>query len=466
MSRLAPRHFPSICLLALLTAIPASAQTYAELLSFNGNTAAGPQTTLTQGFNGDLYGTTYYGGTGTCFNGIGIGCGTVFALTSNGKFRVLYNFQSTSPGYPNTNLTLGVNGNLYGTFDSGNGIVFKITPGGVFTTVYTFTGGVDGGVPTGGLIVGSDGNFYGTTSRGGTPSKFCPSGCGTVFKMTPAGALTTLYSFCPQNYCPDGEAPAGPLAEGPDGNLYGVTSAGGLYKGGTFFRISHTGNFSLVYTFEMEDEFYSGLILGSDGNFYGISAGFVYLITPQGAYTAFGSPGIGVNLPTEGSDGNLYGTTSGAGSGGYGDIFEMPLGGGPYSQVHKFAGYPNDGAFPFAGLTQHTNGKFYGGTFNGGSFPCNFDVPGCGTVYSEDMGLPPFVAFVVGLGKVGQTFGLLGQGFSGTTGVSVNGVATSFTVKSDTLITATVPAGASTGYVTVDTPSGTLTSNLPFWILK
>jgi hypothetical protein len=127
-----------------------------------------------------------------------------------------------------------------------------------------------------------------------------------------------------------------------------------------------------------------------------------------------------------------------------------------------------DGAEPFGGLLQATDGTFYGAAYSGGNFVCDraVDFPGCGTVYSLSVGLGPFIAFVRPYGKVGQTGGILGQGFIGTTSVSLNGIPASFTVVSDTFIKATVPVGATTGYVTVTTPSGTLTSNVPFNVLN
>jgi uncharacterized repeat protein (TIGR03803 family) len=119
-----------------------------------------------------------------------------------------------------------------------------------------------------------------------------------------------------------------------------------------------------------------------------------------------------------------------------------------------------DGFNPVGGLLQATNGNFYGTTELGGN------AGDYGTVFSLDMGLGPFVAFVRGSGEVGQTGGILGQGFTGTTSVSLNGIPASFTVVSDTFIKATVPPGATTGFVTVVTPTGMLTSNVPFRVLQ
>ena len=129
---------------------------------------------------------------------------------------------------------------------------------------------------------------------------------------------------------------------------------------------------------------------------------------------------------------------------------------GTLTTLHSFASTEADE--PYGGLVQATNGTFYGTTVYGGSHDD-------GVIFSLSMGLGPFVAFVRDSGKVGQTGGILGQGFTGTSSVSLNGTPASFTVKSDTFITATVPPGATTGYVTVVTPSGTLTSNVPFRVL-
>jgi hypothetical protein len=146
-------------------------------------------------------------------------------------------------------------------------------------------------------------------------------------------------------------------------------------------------------------------------------------------------------------------------------VFILPLDGSP-SNLYSFAGYPKDGSNPFGGLVQATNGTFYGTTFAGGDATCNYyRYPGCGTIVSLDMGLKPFVAFVNRAGRVGKRIGILGQGFAGTTSVEFNGTPATFTVRSDTLLIATVPAGATTSYVTVTTPSGVLTSSVPFYVI-
>jgi len=123
-----------------------------------------------------------------------------------------------------------------------------------------------------------------------------------------------------------------------------------------------------------------------------------------------------------------------------------------------------DGEVPYGALFQATNGLFYGTTYFGGDSP-NCDA-GCGTVFRLDMGLGPFVSLVRNPAKVGQAFGILGQRLKETTGVSLNGTPAAFEVRSETLLEATVPVGATTGYVTVTTPSGTVKSNVPFHVIK
>jgi len=300
-----------LCLPTVALGASASAQTYTEIVSFNGNSAAGPKTPLTQGLDGNLYGTTYYGGTGTCFDGEGIGCGVVYTIV-NGKLGIVYDFQSSEFNYPGNSLLLAEDGNFYGTATSGQGAIFKITPTGTLSTLYQFIESSEGVDPRGSLIQAADGNFYGTTEYGGASSAFCPSGCGTVFKLTPKGVLSTVYSFCPQNYCPDGEYPIGSLVQGTDGNFYGTTLGGGLYKTGTIFRVSPQGVFKLLYTFpESVNSVAPGLILGTDGNFYGATYYYGYGITRSGVFTELSGVGDGT-LPyslIQGNDGNLYGTT-------------------------------------------------------------------------------------------------------------------------------------------------------------
>ncbi len=210
---------------------------------------------------------------------------------------------------------------------------------------------------------------------------------------------------------------------GTDGNFYGTTSEGGAYGNGTVFRITPAGNFTTLYNFCSQADC-------TDGS------------QPVAALV-------------QGIDGNLYGTTHSGGAYGWGSVFKITPA-GTLTTLHSFD--VTDGAFTWSGLLQGTNGIFYGTTYGGGS------ADG-GTVFSLDMGLGPFVSFVQRFGKVGRQFQILGQGFTGTTSVSFNGTAAAFTVEHDTFLVGTVSAGATTGYVTVTTPSGTLTSNVPFNVI-
>jgi uncharacterized repeat protein (TIGR03803 family) len=281
-------------------------------------------------------------------------------------------------------LIQATNGDLYGTTSYGGangpyeGTVFKITPGGTLTTVYSFCsqGGslcTDGEFPQAGLIQATNGDLYGTTYNGGT--NCAPAGCGTVFKITPSGALTTLHSFAGN----DGANPNGVLAQATNGDFYGTTTDGGPVGYGTVFEITPSGIVTTLYSF---------CLLGTD---------------------------------------------------------------------------PCTDGFPAAaGVVQATNGDLYGTTTDGG---INCAPVGCGTVFSLSIGLGPFVETQPTSGAVGAAVKILGSELTGATSVSFNGTAAAFTVASHSLITTTVPAGATSGRVQVVTPHGTLSSNVPFRVL-
>lgn len=203
------------------------------------------------------------------------------------------------------------------------------------------------------------------------------------------------------------------------------------------FRISSSGQLTTLHSFDGTDgtapfEGYKGLFEGTDGNFYGT--------TPNGGdISCFASGGAGC-----------------------GTLFNITLG-GIVAIMHTMV--LSDGANSASNLLQHTSGVFYGTGQDGGSSSCDNGL-GCGTIYSLNTGLGAFVTFVRGGASAGQGFGILGQGFTGTTNVSMSGLSARFTVVSDTLIKAKVPAGATSGYVTVTTPSATLTSNVPFRVIQ
>lgn len=328
------------------------------------------------------------------------------------------------------------------------------------TTLHSFDGS-DGRLPVSGVIQATDGRFYGTTTYGGARDM------GTIFKMTLAGRVSILHTF----RGPDGAYPSGTLIEASSVELYGTTNGGGTHGFGTIFKLDAHGEFSSLYSFGHRPEGAfptAGLVEGNDGFFYGITEyggkyddGTIFKVTQSGIVTIlhsfdfFDDGAQPVARLVQATDEDFYGITTTGGSDQQGTIFKIAPS-GSFSNVYNFNG--NDGSGSQSGLLQGTNGLLYGTTATGGSN--NF-----GTLFSLDMGLGPFVTFIRGSGKIGRTGAILGQGFIGATYVSLNGTPVGFTVVSDTCISATIPPGAATGYVTVTTLSGTLTSNKPFIVL-
>ncbi|HEV2176545.1 MAG TPA: choice-of-anchor tandem repeat GloVer-containing protein [Terriglobia bacterium] len=477
-----------LLLLCATAAIPLPAQTFETLHSFDKTDGAFPLAGLVQATNGNLYGTTAGGGSSsTC----SFGCGTIFKITPGGTVTTLYSFCSVSSCADGRNpvapLVQATDGNFYGTTEfegaNDNGTVFKITSSGTLTTLHSFDS-TDGSQIVAGLIQGTDGNFYGTTEFGGANnSNACSNlGCGTVFKITRGGKLTTLYNFCSQSGCADGTEPMAGLVQATDGNFYGTTGNGGANSGGTVFKLAPTGALVTLYSFCSQSGCADGgapegLIQATDGNFYGTArgggngtgdgAGTVFQITPSGALTTLYRFCSQINcddgqFPVAGliqaTDGNFYGATSLGGTTGVGTVFKVTIG-GTLTTLHSFCPQRGctDGRSPVA-LVQDTGGNFYGTTGGGGA-------NGDGTVFSLSVGLGPFVKPQTTSGKVGASVKILGTNLTGATSVTFNGTAATFTVVSPSLITTTVPTGATTGTVQVVTPSGTLSSNVPFRVL-
>jgi uncharacterized repeat protein (TIGR03803 family) len=301
---------------------------YSTLNSFtypNGNIPLAP---LVEDTNGNFYGTTEFGGA----NNIG----NIFKLTPDDTLTNFYSFAGNDNYSLAAPLILGTNGDLYGVTSAGGdnslGNIFVINPDGDFTNLYSFTGAADGASPVGALLQANDGNFYGLTGGGGA------DGHGTIFKMTPAGALTVLYTFTGGT---DGYDPVGALVQGADGYLYGATEFNTIERFqfyGTLFKISTNGAFSTLYSLNDPDGAYprAGLIQGSDGNFYGTTFtgaydtnGTLFRITAAGTLTtlvAFDGINDGRHPESalvEGVDGALYGTTTTNGPGGRGTIFRL-----------------------------------------------------------------------------------------------------------------------------------------------
>ena len=247
-----------LALFCFATANSLPAQTLTTLHMFAGYPSDGgvPDAGVVQATDGNFYGTTYQGGSSSNCQG---GCGTVFKITSAGTLTTLHSFDWYDGASAIGALVQGSDGNLYGTTYGGGaeprvGTVFKITPGGALTTLYSFCAQAnctDGQQPYAGLVRGTDGNFYGTTLEGGANTG-CSLGagtCGTVFKITPGGALTTLHSFCAQAGCADGGNPYAGLVQARDGNFYGTTFERGANGYGTVFKITPGGTLTTLYSF-------------------------------------------------------------------------------------------------------------------------------------------------------------------------------------------------------------------------
>jgi len=461
----------------------ALSQTFTKLVDFTNLNGADPfHTSLIQGFDGNLYGTTAYGGKFSCPpNG---GCGTVFSLTEDGKITRNFSFNGFDGAYPFGGLIQASNGALFGTTSSGGlsgagGSVFEFTPAGKLVTIYNFcaqTSCSDGDSPSASLLHARDGNFYGTTCQGGVFSN------GTVYRISPIGVFTNLHSF---NGFGDGACPYGPLMQGVNGQIYGTTSGGGINQDGTVFSISPAGSVKTLYVFAgpPSDGAYphGGLIQATDGSLYGTTllggscpaepqagCGTIFKISATGVFTivhnfcAGGDPCYDGQGPADalilGSDGNLYGTTAfGGGVANAGTIFSITPD-GTLTTLHAVTSPFQEGKFPFTTLVQATNGKFYGTMEEGGA-------KGKGVIFSLDVSLAPFVSIQPSSGKVGTSVSILGNGLTGTTAITFNGTTASFRVVSDSLINAVIPPGATSGTVSVMTPTGALLSNLVFRVL-
>ena len=379
---------------------------------------AAPSAALVQGTDGYYYGTAQVGGAN--------GAGTVFKMDSSGNVTPLHDFTNTDGSGPLGALIQASDGYFYGTTGGGGayneGTAFKTDSSGNLTTLYSFTGGNDGASPVAALLEGSDGYLYGTTALGGDYDG------GTVFKMDTAGNLTTLYSFTKGT---DGGLPASALIQDSSGYFYGTTQNGGdlscgIWNGpgsgcGTVYRIDSAGNITTLYSFTGGTDGANpveSLLQASDGYFYGTvvfggdpsctvsgytGCGTVFKVSSSGNFTAVhefsGSSegGVPASSLIQASDGDFYGTATAGGdlscsvyaAGesystyiGCGTVFKMDSAGN-VNALYSFAGSPNDGSNPFAGLVQGSDGYFYGTTRWGGTdSSCPYtNNGGCGTVF-------------------------------------------------------------------------------------
>jgi uncharacterized repeat protein (TIGR03803 family) len=466
--------YPSVILILLCAALamPAPAQTFTKLADLSSTTGTNTRLPLVQGFDGNFYGTAFYGGAHLW--------GTVFKVTPSGAVTVLHNF-CVKPGIncadganPN-GIALSPGGNFFGTTANVDakvhpihGTVYRISPQGSLTTLHTFctTDCSDGAAPAG-LILARNGDFYGISYP---PPEQQSLFHNVVFKLSPSGAFTRVLVVCPGQICPTDSGPIEGLRQASGGNLLAV----GYHSGATLDLAIETmtlaGTPTLVYDFCIDSDCHDGngipsLLQSTGGAFYATFNSGGTGGCREGCGTAVRvSSGSLVKLhdfccgggvyPTslmQATDGNFYGTTDGQ----TGTVFKLTPS-GHVTTLHVFGNA--DGASPAAALLQATDGNLYGTTMVGGA---NND----GTIFRISLGLAPFVKTVQNAGKAGASVIILGNNLTGSTSVAFNGTPASFSVISDTEIKATVPAGATTGNIQVVTPGTTLSSNVAFVVL-
>jgi uncharacterized repeat protein (TIGR03803 family) len=332
-----------VFLLWVMGAFALPAQTFTTLYNFDIADGAFPLGALVQGADGNLYGTTTQGGANDE--------GTVFEITPSGTLTTLHSFNGTDGSWPVGALVQAPNGGFYGATEYGGssdnceegcGTVFKITPSGTLTTLHSFDE-TDGALPEAGLTQAADGDFYGTTAAGGVNGL---NGYGTVFKITQGGTLTTLHNFCSLSDCEDGYLPSGGLVQSANGALYGTTEEGGNSSEGcpggcgTVFSITTSGVLTTLNTFDGTDgnQPYAGLVQATNGDFYGTAL--------EG----------GSNTNTSCADFSC------------GTVFKITPS-GALTALYDFCSLSNcaDGDNPYAGLVQATDGHLYGTTYGGGA---------------------------------------------------------------------------------------------------
>jgi uncharacterized repeat protein (TIGR03803 family) len=454
---------------------------------------------FTLGTDGNFYGTTYWsvGPSGQSE----YATGTIFKMTPRGVVTILHQFTGGSDGAtPYAPPVEGRDGNFYGTtaqdstaVGGGFGTIYKITPSGEFTTLHVFSG-PDGGSPFAPLVLGIDGNFYGTTWNGGL-------GYGVVFKIQPSGEFTVLHKFNNS----DGGDPSAPLILGSDGNFYGTTTRA-TAGSGTIYKMKPSGQLTVLHYMDAskEGEFLlGGLVEATDGNFYGSTGltlpcgyGTIFRITPAGELSVLhnfsGANGYaGANATIlQHTNGLLYGTAEAGGTGNVnctlgqcGVFYSLDIGADPFvtflpaaARVGKTVeilgqGFTGATLVSFNGTAANftvVSDKYLTAVVPAGTTTGKIVVtePG-GALASSKMFrvLPQIFTFSPSSGTAGTTIVITGDSFTGATFLTFGGrQPATFTVNSNTQITAVVPAGAVTGAINLVTPGGHCGSNSNFTV--
>jgi uncharacterized repeat protein (TIGR03803 family) len=410
-------------------------------------------------------------------------------------------------GQQPTSLIQSADGNLYGTTGFGGnssqaeGTVFKLSPRRQLTAIFTFLGDRNGGSPTS-LLEGNDGNLYGTTNFGGA------NNAGVVFRLSKGGTIQVLHNFCSLAACADGNGPFN-LVLGSDGNLYGATSVN--FSPGTLFRVTRKGSYTLLHTFnaEVDGPQALGMTLASDGNIYGTTQGgsgfptVLFQLTPAGQVNvlhAWRYPTFPVSPATQVSDGTLRGVLTEITGAAQPAMFSIQLSGSGYQEIPLFIP-PSRSEVRY--MTEASDGDFWGTqgfaivsfTFGGTELQQlpfkgnNASVPmrllqassgtlvgfaSAGTRDEQNPGeifviqpklpapKPAFVNFKPARGKVRAKVVIQGVHFVGANTVTFNGVKASFRALNTSDIVATVPGGATTGSISVTNAGGTTASTSSF----
>jgi len=385
----------------------AEAQIFKVIHTFRGgNDGIEPNAGLLLAPDG-IYGDTYKGGGKTS------DIGTVFKIDNAGNYSVLYRFPGCCDVYPRGadpegTLIRDASGTLYGTTFLGGidkyGAIFKLDPTGHETVLHNFIK-TDGSGPRAPLVMDAAGNLYGTAEYGGDLPDCSDIGCGTIFKLDPAGNLTVLHAF--KNSL-DGVLPVGNIVLDAKGNLYGIASQGGSTDCvgggcGTMFKLAQNGAMTVLHIFHSDDSIgcfpFGGLIGDQAGNLYGTTGacavgdhGSVFKVDPKGNITVLynfqgGTDGSGSAAPLLlDAAGNLYGTTEFGGDpscklgdrNGCGTVFELDTS-RHETVLYRFHG-KQDGGFPFAGLVMDAAGNLYGTAPEAGDYSCE-EFVGCGVVF-------------------------------------------------------------------------------------
>lgn len=328
--------------------------------------------------------------------------GTILKITSTGQFTLLFTFPADSNGnYPQgdvpVRLVEGTDGNLYGATSFGgevsgtldeDGVIFKISKTGTgYTVLHDFCSSKncsDGANPTS-FVLGSDGNFYGTAESGGSfAGSTCNTlGCGTVFRITPAGSYSVLHTFSGS----DGSVPLD-LRQASDGNFYGTTFSGTS----NVFKVTSSGAFTVLHSFTAPAHPATGVTqASSNGLLYGVSnsgttTATVFSVSTSGTFNTVtqltqSSSRWVIGDFLQGSDGNLW-TTSSVNDG-YGTVFAMSPSG---AIVDTFAFSGTNGSAPAEGVVEGSDGNLYGTTQSGGKDSSGKSA--YGVIFTLNVGLP------------------------------------------------------------------------------